>query len=344
MARRDLIVLGASAGGVEALVAIVRALPVSLPAAVMAVVHVPADGESRLPHILARAGRLEVTDARTDGELRPGRLFVAPRDHHLTVRRGRAHVSRGPRVNRHRPAIDPLFRTAAEDRGARTIGVILSGTLDDGTSGMIAIRRRGGVTIVQDPEDAIYGGMPRSVLEQTAVDHVLPASRIAELLVRLAGEPVPDGAAVPEEEPMEDPDEDLEAELTPAHDPDRPPSGFTCPDCAGALWLVGRDGLRFRCRVGHAYGAKGLFAAQADALEEALWSAYRALEESAALSTRLATRAVEQGLPVLAERYTRKVDDAKRRTALLRSVLENGNLAAGLGDEPEKDDPSSEDA
>jgi two-component system chemotaxis response regulator CheB len=282
MAKRDIVVIGASAGGVEALMTVIGGLPAALPAAVLVVLHVPANARSALPDILGRVGELRVVEPRTDAQLAPGRLIIAPPDRHLTIRGEVAHLSRGPRINRHRPAVDPLFQTAAREAGARVIGVVLSGVLDDGTSGMLAIRRAGGATIVQDPADALYGGMPRSVLEQMTVDRVLPASAIAGALVALAGQTVPDRTREPE--PL----------MTSPHD--------------------------------------DLFAAQAESIEEAMWAAYRALEESASLSARLAARARDQGLPKVAERHDGKYAEARQRAALIRQVLEKGSLDADLDD------------
>ena len=330
MARRDIIVIGASAGGVEALKTVVGGLPAALPAAVLVVLHVPSDARSELPAILARTSRLPVTHARFDRSLAVGTVTIAPPDHHLTVRGDELHLSRGPRINGHRPAIDPLFQTAARSGGRRVIGVILSGTLDDGSAGMLDIKLAGGATVVQDPDDALYSGMPRSVLEQMDVDHVLPAASIPAALVELAGIEVPDRPtrSAPGMD-MSSPQDDLETELLSPGDPIEPASGMTCPECHGALSLEATGtSERYRCRVGHAYTAKGLFAAQSEALEESIWASYRALEESASLSRRLADRARRQGLPLLAERYEQKYADAKGRADVVRAVLERGRLDA----------------
>jgi two-component system chemotaxis response regulator CheB len=189
MVKRDIIVIGASAGGVEALKTVVSGLPADLAAAVLVILHVPTDGRSELPAILARTSRLPVAHARVDGPLTIGTITVAPPDRHLTLRGDVIHLSRGPRVHGHRPAIDPLFQTAAREGGRRVIGVILSGALNDGAAGMRDIKDSGGLTVVQDPDDALHAGMPRSVLEQIDVDRVLPATSIAAALVELVAEP-----------------------------------------------------------------------------------------------------------------------------------------------------------
>lgn len=335
MAKRDIIVIGASAGGVEALKTVISGLPAALPATVLVVLHIPASSPSRLSAILARAGKLTVAQPRVDARLQPGWLYVAPPDHHLTLRGDLAHLSRGPRVNGFRPAVDPLFQTAAREAGPRVIGVVLSGGLDDGTGGMASIQRGGGATVVQDPSDALHSAMPRSVLEQMTVDRVLPAARIARALVELAGQTVPDRSSSSRTSPAHEA-EDSETERIAPGDQLRPGSGYTCPECHGALWQTGAEGSRFRCRVGHEYTPEGLFCAQSAALESSIWAAYRALGESASLAHRLARRARGQGLFHLAERYERRRADARERAEQVRHMLENRRIDAQLdGDDVE---------
>lgn len=187
MGTRDVIVIGASAGGVEALLTIVRGLPVDLAATVLVVLHVPPDVPSALPSILARVTTLRVVHAQPETKLEPGLIVVAPPDHHLVVRRGAVALDHGPRRNGHRPAIDELFTSAAASLGSRVVGVVLSGALDDGAAGMEAIKRAGGATLVQAPEDALCSGMPRSVLERVPVDRILPAAELSRALVELVG-------------------------------------------------------------------------------------------------------------------------------------------------------------
>ena len=324
MPGHDIIVVGASAGGVEALTRLVGGLPADLPASVFVVLHVPAYGASVLPSILARNGPLPARHPADGEEIKPGTIYVAPPDFHLLVDRGRVRLSRGPRENGHRPSVDPLFRTAARSYGRRVVGVVLSGSLDDGSSGLMTIKRRGGMAVVQDPEDALYYGMPRSAMEAVAVDRVLPIAAIGPALAELAHEPVAEAGG-------EDVSDDLhyEAEIA-AFDLDAlnikhhpgTPSGFACPDCAGGLWEIQEGELiRFRCRVGHAWSSHGLLAEQANAVEEALWIALRALEERAALSGRLAERLQRAGNPRTAGRFEEQAHEARQRAALLRQVL-----------------------
>src|SRR2546421_6158345 len=191
MPGHDIIVIGASAGGVEALVKLAGQLPADLPASIFIVLHIPAQSPSLLPDILSRSGRLEAVHPQNGESIAPGRIYIAPPDHHLIVTRGHVRVIHGPKENRHRPAIDPLFRSAALAYGPQVIGVVLTGSLDDGTAGLIAVKQRGGLAVVQDPDDAYCGDMPRSALRYVkAPDYVLPVDQIAPKLIELTKEMV----------------------------------------------------------------------------------------------------------------------------------------------------------
>jgi two-component system chemotaxis response regulator CheB len=208
-----------------------RALPADLPAVVCVVLHLPAQSPSMLPTILSRAGPLPAVQARDGMAIEHGRIYVAPPNHHLLVERRRIRVLHGPRENRHRPSVDPLFRSAALAYGPRVLGVILTGTLDDGTAGLQAVKQRGGVAIVQDPADALYSGMPRSALEHVAVDYCLPLARIAPLLERLAREPAEEEGAPTVPEEMEQEIRTTEMDMAAMMSDDHPgdPSAFSCP-------------------------------------------------------------------------------------------------------------------
>jgi two-component system chemotaxis response regulator CheB len=323
MPGHDLIVVGASAGGVEALAELVRGLPRNVPAAICIVLHLPADSTSLLPQILGRAGALPSAHARDGDLLRHAHIYVAPPDSHLVVGPGRLRLVAGPRENGHRPSIDVLFRTAAQVYGPRVIGVVLSGTLDDGTAGLLAIKRRGGLAIVQQPADARYPGMPQSALEHVVVDHVLPVRDIPATLSRLAREPAPAEMAAPSDELQEEIRAaalDLERLNRDAYP--GAPSVYTCPECSGSLWEI-RDGelLRYRCRVGHAYTAESLLAGQAGMVEAALWAALRALEEKASLASRLVKQANARGYQLAAVRFAEQEEDARQRAAVIRLAL-----------------------
>src|SRR5207247_7253128 len=213
-------------------------MPADFPAAVFIALHVPAHGTSVRPKIISRAGPLPATHA-WDGEpIRSGRIYVAPPDRHLLLKLGHVRVARGPTENSHRPAIDPLFRTAARRYGRRVIGVVLSGLLDDGTAGLLAIKGRGGLAVVQHPDDALYASMPQSALNHVAVDHTAPVVAMGPLLARLAAEPLSPAAEPPVPPEMEIETDMAELELQALQNLDRPglPAGLACPECNGTLW------------------------------------------------------------------------------------------------------------
>jgi two-component system, chemotaxis family, protein-glutamate methylesterase/glutaminase len=325
---RDIIVVGASAGGVQTLSKLAAHLPGNLPAAVFVVQHFPPRAFSVLPAILNRAGPLLAQHAEDKQRIVKGRIYVAPPDHHLMVHRGYIRLVRGPKENNVRPAIDVLFRSAARAYGARVTGVVLTGTLDDGSAGLVAIQQKGGATIVQDPEDALYDGMPRNALQNVRPDYILPADQIGQRLMQLAQEDI--GGA--ETEYMQHSDEQMEVEVEaaqgehvdPEHDEMGEPSVFTCPECHGTLWEV-RDGdmERYRCRVGHAYSMDTLADCVGESVEAALYAAVRALEEKAALSRRMAKRAAEKGQQQSARRFDEHLQHTERQAEAIRSVLHN---------------------
>jgi two-component system chemotaxis response regulator CheB len=329
MPDHGIVVVGASAGGVEALVDLAASLPSDLSAAVFVVLHLPATGTSALPEILRRHGPLPAAHVRDGEPIQPGRIYVAPPDHHVLVRTGYVHLSRGPRENGHRPAIDPLFRSAAREYATRVIGVVLSGALDDGTAGLLAIKSRGGVAVVQNPEDALYPGMPGNALEHAQVDHVLAAASMGKLLTRLLADlaeppadPAPTGMRVEVEM------EGFSMEAFEGIHPGRP-SGFSCPDCHGVLWQIKDGGLeRYRCRVGHAWSPESLLTQQSEALEAALWVALRSLEERAALARRLAEPARRRGHAITATRFEEQAAEAQQAARLVRDLLLNRDTFA----------------
>lgn len=324
MAGHDRIVVGGSAGGVEALLELVRGLPRDLPAAVLVVVHMGPQSPLVLPDILNRAGHLPASAARDNEEIRPGHIYVAQPDYHLVVSNGNMQLSRGPKENRARPAVDPLFRSAALYYGPRVIGVVLSGSLDDGTAGLRAIKLRGGLAVVQDPEDALFPGMPSSAQENVAIDYSVPAAALAPLLMRLAQEPAEDENKYPIPEALR-----IEARIAQEGESmveDVQQLGkvtyFTCPDCHGSLWEV-RDGalVRFRCQTGHAFSIDTLMDGQDATLEEALWSALRALREKSELARRVAARAREHGNMAVAVKFEAKAEEQDRHASALHQLL-----------------------
>jgi len=324
MATRDVVVIGTSAGGIEALQQVARGLPAGLPASVLVVIHVPPRSPGLLPRILSRAGPLPAAHAEDGEEIRHGRIYVAPAGFHMLLDDGRIRLVAGARENLHRPAIDPLFRSAALAGGPRVIGVVLTGALDDGTAGLRAIKRCGGTAVVQDPSEATYPSMPLSAMRSVRVDHCLPLAEIPALLVRLTGEAIADG---PHE--VAPPDMKLEVGMA-AMDSSQDKldqigtrSTFTCPECHGTLWEMNDEGvLRFRCHVGHAYTAETLVAQQSRGLEDALWAAVRAFEENAKLATRMAERARGLSDDEGDRRFTARADIARQRADAVRALLE----------------------
>lgn len=329
MAARDIMVIGASLGGVAALRSLAAGLPPAMPAAVMAVLHMSPDYPSTLDAVLRQAGALKVGFASHGSHIEPGVIRLAPPDRHLLVVDDILELSRGPRENMSRPAVDPLFRSAAVAKGSRVVGVVLTGLLDDGTAGMEAIKRCGGVTVVQDPEDAEHPGMPQSVLNSgVEVDFCLPLADIPPLLARLAASEAPVGPTIPE---------DLKSEVEMLRDGYRDqatlgengwPSGFICPECGGALFEMTHGKTpRYRCRIGHAYTGKTLMADQWEAAEKALVAAVRTMDERAKFCDRMAVNMRDQNRESLAREYLEQAEEMRAQVEVLRGLLVKGRQA-----------------
>jgi two-component system chemotaxis response regulator CheB len=319
---RDIVVVGASAGGVEALRTLAAGLPADFPAAVFVVLHVPPTS-SVLPAILTRAGKLPAEHARNGQPVEHGRIYIAPPDYHLLLEDDVTRLERGPRENGARPAIDPLFRTAAMRYGPRVTGVILSGSLDDGVSGVGAVKRLGGAVVVQDPADALYPTMARGAIESGLADHVVPVAAIPELLVELATTQVASQRA--KSTGMDADPTQLDPETITAENRAKGElSGFVCPECKGPLWEL-RDGkvVKLRCRVGHTFTEEALEREQAIALEGAMWTALTALVEKGDFSRRLAERFRRGGHVETARRYEGQAQNAVEQANLIRTALRN---------------------
>ena len=331
----DIVVIGASAGGLDAITNVVRSLPSNLAASVFIVIHTSPEGPGLLPDILGRLGTIPVTAARDNERIVRGHIYVPPADFHLLVADGRVRLSHGPREHRFRPAVDPLFRSAAEHYGARVIGVVLSGSMADGTHGLMLIKSRGGVAIVQDPDEALFPAMPRSAIERVNVDHVLPSEQIGAVITELtmvrAARPrsraklKPRKARLRESSPERPGVDALRSGAL-----NTPPSPFTCPDCGGTLREL-KEGkfVRYRCHVGHGFSGESLAAAQENKLEETLWSALRAIEESIALRRRLLERGRTSHLATITHGVTRDIGDLEQRATALRELLLSGAGSVG---------------
>jgi two-component system chemotaxis response regulator CheB len=302
------------------------------------VLHIPADATSMLPTILSRDAALPVAHATHGEPIKPGRVYVAPPDRHLLIDDDRIKLVHGPKENLHRPSIDALFRSAARWAGPRVIGVVLTGALDDGTVGMRAIKQRGGVAIVQDPLEAAFASMPRSVMQSIKVDYSLPLREIGPLLSELSRQ-----AAVEGDHPVADEleieakiaEQELDSsQLIASVEKLGTVSKLTCPDCHGALWEIHDDEiLRYRCHVGHAFSAEGLSDGQSGMLEVALWSAVRALEEQMLLAKRIVERARRSNHHRAAHTFERRAAEAARNSAVIRELLlgkEKGDIGEPL--------------
>lgn len=325
MPKRDIIVIGASAGGIEALKELVAALPKDFAASLFIVQHIAPQSPGVLPDILTRYGNLYAANARNGEPIEKGRIYVAPADHHLLVEAtGYARVTRGPKENRFRPAVDPLFRSAAHAFGWRVIGVILTGGLDDGAAGLAAIKERGGAAIVQNPAEALAPSMPLNALAHVSVDYCVPLAAIAPLLLRLIDEEVVEEG----EKPMP---EELEIEVAIAREERGKLGGvmklgelspFTCPECHGTLiQMRGENPLRFRCHTGHAFSVNSLLAELSESVEESLWNAIRSIEESAMLMRHLAVHLTEHNQKQAPEMLLEKAQEAQKRADVVRQAV-----------------------
>ncbi len=325
MANRNLVVIGASAGGLQALQTLLSRLPRNFGAAVLVVLHTANHVDSVLPRILGRAGPLPAFHPEDGTQIRKGDIYIAPPNFHMLVEDGSVRVIQGPRENLHRPAIDPLFRTAAVHYGPRVIGIVLTGALDDGTSGLMMVRASGGKAIVQDPATALFPSMPRSALKHVPDAYVMRVENMAEFLKRLTSEELP-LRAIAMTPPSSGTTDARRAEPEMSGFEDElyagKPSQFACPDCGGVLWEIDEHGfLRFRCRVGHAFTAKHLEAQQRHAVEAALWAGLRALEESISLSHRMEKRASDSHQSALVDLYRDRAAGKEQHAKVLRDFL-----------------------
>lgn len=325
MPTKHIVVIGASAGGIEALRELVAGLPGDFPAPVCIVLHTSPQSPGVLDAILTRSGNLGATNGRDLQRLQDGHIYVAPPDCHLLVEPGRIRVTKGPRENRFRPAIDPLFRSAAQVFGPATIGVILTGNLDDGTAGLWAVKQLGGIAVVQDPADALFPSMPDSALRHVRADHVVPLAEIAPLLVQLTSQPpdVETTAEVPKSVEVEVKIAMEENALAAGIQAIAKPSTFACPECSGVLLQIEEGGrLRFRCHTGHAYSPESLLAAISEGIEDALWGAVRVLEEGDMLMRSMAEH-VKSHSSAEASGLLQRADEAKRQAEALRKLAIN---------------------
>ena len=322
MGNRDIIVIGGSAGATAPLKQILGRLPKDLPAAVFVVLHLPAQGIGLLSTVASAAGPLPVVQAESGMVISNGHVYLAAPDHHLLLYESHIMLGRGPRENMVRPAIDPLFRSAALQYGPRVIGVVLSGLLADGAAGLNAIKRCGGVALVQDPADAIADEMPLRALETTTVDLCMVGARIGDVLADMVHESAGTALPVPREIRLE-----VEIAAGERIGSDRlktiaNPAPFTCPGCGGVLSEVkAGHPLRFRCQVGHAYTADALASEQEGRVDEALRVALRIIEERAELVHRMAEDGRQSGRVAVARMYDARAAEYREYADMIRSVV-----------------------
>lgn len=328
---RSLVVIGASAGGVETLRQVVADLPDDLPAAVCVVLHISPGAPSALAAILGRAGPLPCRAVGDHEALRNGEILVAPPDRHVVVEDGHVALSAGPRENGHRPSIDALFRSAAQTMGERVVGVVLSGTRDDGTAGLALIKSHGGLALVQDPDEALYGGMPANAIAHVSVDAIARSDQIANTIVRMVNGDWDERSADAEDaRPVERAGE---------------PVVSICPECGGVLSEErGAGPTQWRCKVGHRYSPESLADAQAHGVEGAIWAAIRALEDRQQLLERMAEQSEDRGLSYSARAFRRRADQASEQAVLVRDALESamGGTLRPVGDERAEEDERAE--
>lgn len=319
----DVVVIGGSAGALDPLRQLLRGFPGPVPASFFVVIHSSPDTPGMLPTLLASCTTMPVAFASNGDAIAPGHVYVAPRDHHLLLHPHHVAVTRGPRENGFRPAVDPLFRTAADVFGPRVIGVVLSGGLDDGTRGLAAIKAAGGLAVVQKLDEVFAVGMPASAIRNVAVDHVVPAAELGAVVHRLVHE----DRRTREEVVMTRPESDPEPAARGLHALKDgafpgPPTTFTCPECGGTLWEVANRNLsRFACHVGHSYTPDALANGMATTLEAALWTAMRVLEENAEFLRRMQKRASDRNLETIAQGYEVRIREVEARAAIVRSAL-----------------------
>lgn len=339
---RDIVVIGTSTGGVAALMELVKALPVDFPAPVFVVMHVPADSPSILPQLLSSVSALQARHPQDGEVVEPGVIYVARPDHHLLLEGNRVLVTRGPKENRFRPSIDGLFRSAAYTYGPRVIGVVLTGYLDDGTSGLWSVQRMGGVAVVQEPRDAEQPSMPTNALEFVAADHVVPLAQLGTLLVGLIQERAPAKPRLPAAEL-----DLLKIELTIAKQGGGFELGiidkgkltpFTCPDCHGALTqLIEGKLIRYRCHTGHAYTVSALLSEVTESVESMLYQSMRGLEETKMLLQNLGRHFADDLQEAVAALFFRKADETGQQARIVHdSILKHESLSGDLQFERKK--------
>ncbi|MEC4803275.1 MAG: chemotaxis protein CheB [Jaaginema sp. PMC 1079.18] len=319
----NVVVIGASAGGFNALKHLFTNLPGNIEASFFVVLHLSPDSPSHLATLLNNVSPLTIKNPEDGEKIQKRFVYVAPPDYHLLVKEGYIRLYHGPHENRHRPAVDPLFRSAAVAYDRQVLGIILSGLLDDGSSGLLAVKHCGGITMVQDPEDARYADMPRHAIAAVKeVDYQLPLSQMADAIAQILQKPNTKTGTVPD---------DIKTEAAIAERVMSDVSGtetlgslipMGCPECGGPLWQINIDAVRrYRCHVGHGFTAQTLLNSQDEALEKALWAAMRMMEERSRLAFTMAEDESQKGRDKSAAIYYERAKESKAHAQVLKKLL-----------------------
>jgi len=327
MAKRNIIVIGASTGGAEAISTLVAGLPEKFKASVFIVWHLAPDSQGLLPAIINKLGTMPAKHPQDMELIEPGTIYVAPPDRHLIIEGNRARITRGPKENRFRPAVDPLFRAAAYYHGARVIGVILSGALDDGTAGLRAVKESGGIGIVQEPAEAIEKGMCESAIEEGLADYIVSVKEMPGLLSRLCSEEITETTNTIKMDRQQNLKNEIAAALlsTPAngkgyHFGELSP--YSCPECHGVLAAIKEGGrVRFRCHTGHAFSIDSLVSALSDNIEQSLWNALRGMEELVLLLNHAGDHIADINQPKKAAQYFKRAEEVGSHIELVNQAL-----------------------
>jgi two-component system chemotaxis response regulator CheB len=332
MAKRNIVVIGASAGGFAVIKELIAGLPANSDLIILIVWHISPEVRGILPHVLNQNSKIYAAHGIDNEVLTPGRIYIAPPDRHMIVDGEVIRITKGPKENRFRPAIDPLFRSAAYFHGPRVIGVVLSGALDDGTAGLWTIKKNGGLAIVQDPQEAEVDSMPRSAIEGVTIDHITQVHMMPSLIMRLSMEDVPEVIQLPIDQ------ERTKTEIRIAMEENEKYNvlkqgqltQFTCPECHGVLVSIVDGGRsRFRCHTGHAFSADSLLTSITENVEERLWTAIRSMQETVFLLNHMGDHFSEANQPKLAALYFKKAKSTERRISLARqAVMQHELLSA----------------
>ena len=329
MINHSIIVIGTSKGGVQALTELVSLLPKDFPASIFIVQHLSPGFKSQLAEILSAQGDLPAITPEDGDQIKPGIIYVARENRHLLVQQDHIILPFGPRENRLRPSIDALFRSAAAYQTSRAVAILLTGYLDDGVSGLAAVKRCGGITIVQDPQEAEAPDLPNNAINSVDVDHVLSISEIAEKLVEIVHQPAKKPLPVPEEIKM---DVKVSEHSVPGGLRKMSEMGeispYTCPDCGGVMWDVENEPVgRLVCHTGHSFTMNSFLHSQSEVIENSLWEVIRFIQERIKIVERLAEKDRQDGRADSASNYYKKNEELSHHVRILRKFIISGGLA-----------------